>query len=383
MQPDDEGFLYPVTEGHRCNDCGICRLTCPVNMENSGATSALGSNADRLSTPSVFAAWHLDEIIREESSSGGVFTALAENILARGGAVVGAAFDGQLVVRHTPIESPQDLHQLRGSKYVQSEIAPALYQEIRDQLKRGRPMLFSGTPCQVAGLRAFLRESYRNLFCCDVACMGVPSPALFKKYVDWKSGQMGSPLVSCEFRNKVHGWQHPSVLLHSLNRKLICERGGQNPYYLAFGYRIALRPACYCCSFKGLDRQGDLTIADFWGVERKYPEYNLEDKGTSLVIVNTVKGQAWLANCNTSLFLGAADQESAIDANPMLVKSASLPPGRDVFYRDLKTFQFSQLVRKYRLHSPTALWLFKEKVRRAINGGVGRLLRTTILGRIK
>ena len=373
MQPDDEGFLYPVVDPHTCTDCGLCLMTCPVNPSET-FTDENASNRSAAGPLSVFAAWHLDESIRRASSSGGVFTALAESILAQGGVVAGAAFDEQFVVCHTLIESAADLPRLRGSKYVQSEIPCGLYRQIQDQLKLGLPVLFSGTPCQVAGLRGFLHKAYENLFCCDLACMGVPSPLLFQKYIDWKRGQNDKPLVSYEFRNKAHGWKTPDVRLHFSGKKTILERGGQNPYSGAFGKRIALRPACYACDFKSVTRPGDLTLADFWGVAKKYPEYDRDDKGTSLVLVNTKKGKAWLDDCQSSLFLGPADLDTAVAGNPMLVRPSPRPPQRDTFYLDLKKLPVAAMVRKYRLHGPTKLRRLAAKAKQKLKTPVRWLL---------
>lgn len=347
MRPNEEGFLYPVVDEKICTNCGICRQICPVNPERISANKT-ASKGHRSEPLAVFAAWHLNKQIRHESSSGGVFTALAENILHRGGIVAGAAFDDQFTVRHIIIDSVGDIARLRGSKYVQSEISTSLYCRIRDLLVQNRPVLFSGTPCQVAGLRSFLGQPYGNLYCCDLICMGVPSLKLFSKYIGWKCAKLDKHLVSCKFRDKTHGWKNPSIQLQYFD-KIVIEQATQNPYYSAFCKGIALRPSCYACHFKGLRRFGDLTIADFWGVKHKYPEYDCEDKGTSLVLVNNEKGQAWLTACSSTLFLGPADLETAIAGNPMLVRSCLRPPQRDDFYSDLSKLSFRSLIRKYKL----------------------------------
>ncbi|MGA2915469.1 MAG: Coenzyme F420 hydrogenase/dehydrogenase, beta subunit C-terminal domain [Sedimentisphaerales bacterium] len=363
MQPNDEGFLYPVTDTDICTDCGICRRICPVGPEKI-AVAKMASEGDKSGQLAVFAAWHLDEHIRRESSSGGVFTALAENILAQGGIVVGAAFDEQFVVRHILIESSKDLHRLRGSKYVQSEVAPALYRQIRDLLEQGRPVLFSGTPCQVAGLRSFLGQSYEKLFCCDLVCHGVPSPLLFKRYVQNYSLRENR-LLKIDFRNKTTGWKKFGVRQHYQNESRLLSVWA-DPYMAAFLRDYVFRPACYACEFKGVNRFGDLTIADFWGVWGKYPEYDRDDKGTSLLLVNNKKGKVWLDACHSSLFLGPADLDTAIVGNPMLMSSCSRPLQRDMFYVDLNRILFNALIRKYNLRLPS---LF----RRALSGIKRRL----------
>lgn len=364
MAADDEGFLCPAMDAERCTDCGLCTKICPVAAKKIENADSEDSKPKPLA---VYAAWHLDDAVRRASSSGGVFTALAEHILAQGGVVIGAAFDEQLVVRHILVDSPAQLHRLRGSKYVQSEIAPGLYRQIEGLLKQGRPVLFSGTPCQVAGLRGFLRKPYENLYCCDTVCMGVPSSKLLKKYIDWKCAKTHKQLISCEFRNKVYGWQTPSMAFEFSDNKISYERSGQNPYFLAFGMRIALRSACYACRFKGVSRTGDLTIADFWGVGDKYPEYDCDDKGTSLLLVNNQRAKAWLDACRLNLFLGVADIETAIAGNPMCVKSSMRPSQRDMFYINLNKCSFPSLIRKYGLRPPSLLCCIRSGIKRRLS----------------
>jgi len=351
MQPDAEGFLHPKINSAACTECDLCRETCPVSHKETPAQTERGEEG-RGRTPQVFAAWHLDEAIRRVSSSGGVFTALAENILTHGGVVAGAAFDDRLVVRHTIIETFADLHRLRGSKYVQSEVSWALLRQIRELLKQDRPVFFSGTPCQVAGLRGFLHRPDQNLFCSDLVCYGVPSPLLLARYVRHHQTQ-GHPLANISFRDKTIGWKHSGV-------RQYCQKDGskfrslsEDPYMAAFSSNCALRPSCYDCKFASPTRSGDLTIADFWGVAKKYPEYDRDDKGTSLVLANTAKGSAWLDACRADLFVGPADLDTAIAGNPRLVSSSHRPPQRDTFYRDLNAFSFPALIRRYRLHPPS------------------------------
>jgi coenzyme F420-reducing hydrogenase beta subunit len=351
MKADAEGFLHPQINLETCSDCDFCRTKCPVSRK-SLSKAAQKEVVERRNPPSVFAAWHLDETIRFESSSGGVFTALAEIILARGGVAVGAAYDDNLVVRHVLIEASKDLYRLRGSKYVQSEIAPALYHKVRDLLKQGRPVLFSGTPCHIAAMRSYLGKPYDNLFCCDIICHGVPSPILFKCYVQDNLAR-GVQLVNVTFRDKTNGWKHYGVRwhLHNGSSKLVAMSA--DPYMAAFLRDYALRPSCYICQFKSTMRQGDLTIADFWGVANEYPEYDSDDKGTSLVLVNNKHGQAWLDSCRKNLFLGMANLDTAIVGNAQLVRPSFRPSERDTFYGDLAILSFHALIRKYRLHPPS------------------------------
>lgn len=351
MQADAEGFLHPRINIETCSDCDLCRTTCPVSRTH------LSKNAQKeglnLGAPiSVFAAWHLDETIRFQSSSGGVFTALADMILAKCGVVAGAAFDNKLIVRHILIEKPKELHRLRGSKYVQSDITPVLYHQIEDLVKQGRSVLFSGTPCQTAAIRSFLRETYDNFYCCDIICHGVPSPILFQRYAQ-DNLERGMQLVNVTFRDKANGWKHYGVRRHLCNGSSKLVAASADPYMAAFLRDYALRPSCYICQFKSTLRQGDLTIADFWGVANKYPEYDSDDKGTSMILVNNKHGQAWLDACRKNLFLGKANLDTAIVGNAQLVRPSFRPSERGTFYSDLATLPFQALIRKYRLHPPS------------------------------
>lgn len=349
MEPDGEGFLQPNVRCALCTDCGLCKEVCPVNSLRERALSdAIEQPPDQF--PTVWAAWNTDEEIRRQSSSGGVFTVLAENILDKGGVVVGAAFDEQLAVRHCLVERKEELHKLRGSKYVQSEIPPELYRNVRSLLKQGRYVLFSGTPCQVAALRNYISQPYENMYCCDIVCMGTPSLLLFHTFIAWKNMNSEGEINSCGFRDKTFGWKHPRMRLEYKNGS--SEYIQQSAYYSAFLKRIALRLSCYNCFFKGVKRGGDITLADFWGVAGKYPQYDQKDQGTSLVLANNPKGQDLLEKCRDRLFLGRADIETAIAGNPMLVRSAFCPPQRDRFYLDLNTLPFNTLVRNYQLYKP-------------------------------
>ncbi|MCU0915846.1 MAG: Coenzyme F420 hydrogenase/dehydrogenase, beta subunit C-terminal domain [Planctomycetes bacterium] len=315
--------------------------------------------------PSVFAAWHLDESIRRDSSSGGVFSALAENVLARNGAVVGAAFDDQLTVRHILIEVPEDLPRLRGSKYVQSEVTPVLYRRLQDQLRQGRPVLFSGTPCQVAAVRGFLGKSYDTLFCCDLLCHGVPSPLMFRHYVSYLNEVHGH-VRTLYFRDKRKGWKHYGMCRHLTNGCVEWFGQQTDPYLLAFLRDYSLRESCYRCAFANVVRGGDLTLADFWGVAKRYPQYDRDDHGTSLVLANTEKGKTWLEKCRQRLFLGIADLDTAIAGNPVLARSCPRPAERDSFYRDLRSLPFAALIHTYRLHRPTRFRRFAGEAKRRL-----------------
>jgi len=359
-----EGFLYPEVDIVRCTECGLCAGVCPWqnNLERS----------DRVAPPQVYAAWNLDAGIRRQSSSGGVFTALADSVLEHGGVVVGAAFDENMVCRHLLVEEGNGLAALRGSKYVQSEIPAELYQRIRSLLVNGRYLLFTGTPCQVAGLRNFLGKDFQNLFCVDLLCHGVPSPAWLRKYIN-ESQTDTHRVTNIDFRDKETGWKRFKVKTKRSDGTSLIEGMFNNPYMASFLKDYALRESCYACKFTTTHRQGDLTIADFWKVATKYPEYDTEDKGTSLILVNSKKGQSWLNSCHSKLFIGMGDLEQAIFGNPMLARPACRPAARDSFYRHVSIMSVRQLRRKYRLH-PQPFW---RRVLAGVNRRLKRLVKTS------
>ncbi len=351
MAPNSEGFLHPIVNSSSCSQCGICRKICPVNRRMESWSSTRNTEGVSAKFPMVWAAWNLDEEVRRYSSSGGIFSALGETVLDKGGVVVGAAFDEKLVVRHCIIEKPTELNLLRGSKYVQSEISPTIYQEVQDLLKIGRTVLFSGTPCQVAGMRNQLQSEDDHFLCCDVVCHGVPSPRLLDYYIQAKLSK-GEQLKNIQFRDKSRGWKDFGICWHLSGGGVKSLPKWADPYLLSFLRDINLRICCYDCKFANVTRQGDVTLGDFWGVGERYPEYDENDEGTSLVLVNNPKGQAWLNENRTKIFLGVADLDVAIAGNSSLVRPAKRPRARDTFYHDLEKLTFEALIDKYQLCLP-------------------------------
>jgi coenzyme F420-reducing hydrogenase beta subunit len=341
MTASREGFLYPEVDPTHCTGCGLCVESCPwMNQPRI---------ANAFSPPRVYAAWHLNDETRRLSSSGGVFTAIADAILQQGGGVAGAALDTDMVCRHVLVEDSKNLDRLRGSKYVQSEMAPELFSRIGYELSQKRHLLFTGTPCQVAALRNYLGQDDENLLCCDLVCKGVPSPAWLRKHLA-ESRKRSMPVISILFRDKTKGWKRPGV------RKIYSDRSSSlkgmhaDPYMASFHKNLCLRSSCYECKYTSIQRQGDITLADYWRVATKYPEYDREDKGTSLLLINSNKGRTWLDHFRATLFLGEGDLLHAMSGNPMLNRPATRPPERDTFMEDIFILSSSELRKKYGLH---------------------------------
>lgn len=279
MTIDSEGFKYPKVDMSFCIDCGLCEKVCPV-IENI--------NID-ITTAATYAAINPNERIRKESSSGGIFTAIAEKILDKRGVVFGAKFDNKWNVVHSYTESKNGLADFRGSKYVQSDLFDS-YNKVKSFLKDDRLVLFSGTPCQISGLKLFLRKDYSNLICIDFICHGVPSP---KAWIAYKKEMVEniSNIDEISFRDKSDGWKKYSLLLKEKKRQPIKESLDINIYMKGFLSDLFLRPSCYeCPSKKGLSG-ADITIADYWGIQHIMPEID-DDKGCSLIIINSDLGKA-------------------------------------------------------------------------------------------
>jgi coenzyme F420-reducing hydrogenase beta subunit len=278
MEPDSEGFLYPKVDETQCVNCGLCEKVCPILFKQKPDPIKVAA----------YAAYTSNSELREKSSSGGIFSLLAQEILNRGGTVAGAAFAADFSVRHILVENDAELDRLRGSKYVQSRMEDT-YVQIRDLLKQGRPVLFTGVACQIAGLKAFLGREYENLYTVDVLCHGVPSPKVWAHYRREQAQIHGTTLEEVSFRDKRKGWRHYSMALNFAEGVEYCRPGAEDTYLRVFLRDLCLRPSCHSCRFKDFPRLSDLTIGDAWGIERHMPDLD-DDHGTSVVLVNSEKG---------------------------------------------------------------------------------------------
>lgn len=276
MENNDEGFLEPLVDEEKCTSCGLCKKRCP----------SLNTKYSNNPEPTCYAAYGSDEI-RAKSSSGGLFALLAEYVFSQSGAVCGAGYTEDFKVRHMIIESPEELDKLRLSKYVQSDPAD-VYTEIGKLLKEKRKVLFCGCGCQVAGLYAYLGKKPKNLLTIDLMCHGGPSPKLFEKYLKDYHGK--KPIKRIGFRDKdFYGWSTEMTVEYE-DGEVYHQRREIDPFYRGFLPCISVREFCGECIFSALPRQGDITLADFWGIERYNPEYT-DGKGTSIVSVNSKVGE--------------------------------------------------------------------------------------------
>lgn len=321
MKSDEEGFCYPEINEYECVNCGKCTEVCPLLHYD-------GCNAPER----VLAEKNKNESIRSTSSSGGVFYELAKMFLQTGGLVYGCALDEDMVARHVCVDSIEGLERLKGSKYVQSDMGNIMF-EIKRQLIAGKKVLFSGTPCQAAGLRSFLGRDYEKLLIIDTLCHGVPSPKLFADYLDYLSKQYdGAKVISVNFRNKQRGWKRLYMEVCFDNGKRHYIYSGFDRYEGMFLNNLSLRPACYECKFAKKERFGDITLGDFWGIGKRYPQWD-DDKGISVVMLNNVNAITAYKKVEEQ-FEGREESFETARAGQRTLYAPTLKnPNRDAFYK--------------------------------------------------
>lgn len=333
MQIDEEGFWYPKVDKNKCINCRLCEMKCPILN---------GMQVNR--KPKAYACYNIDENIRKESSSGGIFTLLASNVIDRGGVVYGASFNEEFEVEHIQISTKQELSKLRGSKYVQSKIGNS-YNEIKILLNDGKLVYFSGTPCQIDGLICFLGKKYDNLICQDIICHGVPSTRIWKDYIDIKNKCYEDKPLRINFRQKDSGWELFELSLQYKNSSYSCCHK-EDPFMKAFLSDLILRPSCYDCHSKSLNRNSDITLADFWGIKEIYPDF-YDDGGISLVFINSKKGWELFENIINEIEYRKCNINEAIKYNQSSYKSVKKPKNREKFIKECKNSSFENIVNKY------------------------------------
>lgn len=332
MTPDEKGFLYPKVDAAKCTQCGLCVVRCPERSEVSKAAPI-----------HVYAARHNNPNVVKESTSGGAFTALSDYFLRTGGLVFGAALCDDFKCRHTQSDNESDRNKMRGAKYTQSEIGDC-YIRAGEALKQGRKVLFSGTPCQIAGLKNYLKgRNQENLLTVDIVCHGVPSPLILRDHIKWL-GEKKKRVVQYLFRSKLVGW-------HGLNVNIIYDDGenevntlDSNAFARMYFNSLITRESCLYCKYASIERTGDITISDFWTIGSCKTCFN-DEKGTSCVYVNTLKGKSFFERVMQDLQV----EEHSIDESLQPNLRGPTIPSKDCkeFWRDYKTRGFEYCMRKY------------------------------------
>lgn len=348
MYEDEEGFLYPEADALKCIKCDLCEKACPMLQQPPSIKPLY-----------TYAAKHANDQIRMDSSSGGVFTLLAEEIIASGGVVFGARFDEKWEVVHDYADTMEGVIAFRGSKYLQSRVEDT-FRQADIFLKKGRKVLFSGAPCQIAGLKRFLRKEYDHLYTVDFICHGVPSPEIWCKYISEEQSAQRIKLnltdktdfkiENIRFRDKRSGWRNYSVTLsfswqneeglrESVSRS---DTFNKNRFIQGFLQNLYLRPSCYNCPSKCGKSGSDITIGDFWGLCKYYPDFD-DDKGASAILVNNEKGKQLFDKI--SVLNLPVRYEEILESNLCIEKSVAIPEYRDFFWQSIEQKTLLELMK--------------------------------------
>lgn len=333
MTEDSEGFLYPVVDRALCINCGLCERVCPIiNVQTE------------ISKPqTAYLIQNSNEQVLKESTSGGAFTAFAQTVIENGGVVFGAALDDKLEVRHICVDRGEDLYKFRNSKYVQSVLGDC-FKQAKTFLDSGRQVLFSGTPCQIEGLKSFLRKDYDNLYTVDVVCRACPSPMIWRKYKDFRSDN--NEFTGAKFRDKAdYGYDYSQISLTDGKKR---QHYGveSDPYLRAFFNEFSDRPSCYSCAFKKRYRVSDVTIWDCFDVY-KFDKGFDDNRGVTRALVHSSKGEYLIEQAKNRCKVKQIDAEKAVDGVREMVKSVPLNPNRTQFFADAAVMDSTGFFKKW------------------------------------
>ena len=340
LATDIEGFWYPKVASESCTECGLCEQVCPeLHVETL--------KNDRPKMPTVLAAYHKDNSIRHESTSGGLFSALAEKMYDEGGYVGGSVYTEDFFAKHVVSNRREDLLRIRGSKHFQSDMVE-VFTQVKQLLEDGEKVLICGAPCQMAGLRLFLGKEYENLVVVDFICLGINSPKIFHKYLESLERSHGAKTVDIHAKNKDLGWRSLSYKIKFGNDRVYLREGRKDDFVRGYVHTHCMsRPACYECRYKGFPRISDITLGDFWGIEKV--DKSMDDNmGTSVVLLNTEKGIRFFEKLENDVVKKEVQLADVMAGNLALVRSIELPTvDRAAFFRDADQLSFDKVVEKY------------------------------------
>lgn len=337
MHEDKEGFRYPKINDEKCIKCGLCEKVCPmINI-------AKNSNFE---PPKVYAAWSKSQDIRLDSTSGGIFSELANQILDEGGYICGAIYNKEWKVEHILTNDKEELENIRSSKYLQSNIND-VYRQIKEKLEEKVKVLFCGSPCQVAGLNNYLNRDYENLYTCDFICRGMNSPKIFTMYIHNLEEKYKAKVKKVKFKNKIHGWHNFSTRIDFENGKVYIGNRYIDSFMVGYlKYTAFMRPACYECRFKGFPRKGDITLADFWGIEKINKKLD-NDMGTSMVLINSNKGQELFKKIKNNIMFENIESQDVFKDNICTYKSPDRTKERELVFENIDKMTYKELCEKF------------------------------------
>jgi len=354
MNEDIKGFKYPKIDHSLCNKCGLCDTICAFNNNYRNH----GDN------PTVYAVKNKDENIRATSTSGGMFVAISDEIIKNGGVVYGVNYGEKLYVCHQRAETKEQRDQFKGSKYIQSDLGDT-FLKVKQDLEDDRMVLFTGTPCQVASLNNFLKKDFENLLTVDIICHGTPSNKIWREYLDIIEKINKIEIIYVNFRDKSIGWHQPKVKIESLNKSKK-EIIGEKSFFQLFVKNYILMPACYNCYFANFKRPGDITIGDFWGIERTMSEFD-DNKGVSLVMVNSKKGNLFIDKIKDNIEMQISSKENCMHGT---LQCAS-PKNKDTdkLWNDYEKYGLRYIIFKYTDYSNLRTFIKKviNKIKSLLN----------------
>ena len=348
MQNDKYGFYKPAIDKNKCTNCGLCEKICPLDNYKS-----------KNNEPRAFALTNKNEEVLTKCTSGGAFNAIAKFIFEQNGFVYGVIWDKNIVAVFYRAENIEQLEKMYSSKYVQANTLGTFKQAKKD-LENGRLVLYSGTPCQIAGLKSYLKKDYENLFTVDLICHGTPSPLVFEKYKkEFLKKKPNEKIININFRSKINGWGTIQFINIKTNLKEYIQPCNKDDYSKAFGFHASVNSMCSDCQFNKIPRIADITIGDFWGVD-EYDKSLNDKKGLSIILINNKKGQNLLREIEQNCRLQEVPLEVATKRNPNIYSSSKAHKNREKFldYVCIKNKTLKSGVKKY-LKTPIHIFIYR------------------------